>query len=57
VSRGKIQENQWHHEQKIYSSRSDSSVESEMIRQFEEKYLITGKKSERIQILMVLPKS
>jgi hypothetical protein len=42
---------------KIYCSGSDSSVESEMIRQFKEKYLITGKKSEKIQILLVLLKS
>jgi hypothetical protein len=39
------------------SSGSDSSGEDEMIVQLKEKFHITGKKSEKVKILMVLPKS
>jgi hypothetical protein len=37
------------------SSSSNSSHEDKMIAQLKEKFHITGRKSERIQILMVLP--
>jgi hypothetical protein len=39
------------------SSGSDSSSEGEMIAQLKEKFHITGKKSEKFQILTVLPES
>jgi hypothetical protein len=39
------------------SCGSDSSGDDKMIAQVKEKFHITGKKSEKVQILMVVPKS